>query len=173
MKKIKYCSLKEHWLYTVKEASKLLGVHVATIRTWIRQGLKPVPNTKSPILIKGKVLKSYLKERQIKRKCKLADNQFYCLRCHQITYSKPANVRAEILEEVLTTGNRKALIYGICEAYGSVLHLFSSERIVQKWLDQGWVFQENVTLRYSDNNPSGNLHSQCDTKTTLKEVSNV
>ncbi len=173
MKKIKYWLLKDHWIYSVKEASKLLGVHVATIWNWIRQGLTIIPNSKSPILIKGMVLKSYLKKRQIKRKCKLADNQFYCLRCRQITYSKSANVRAEILEEVLTTGNHKAVIYGICEACGSVLHLFSSERIVQKWLDQGWVFKENVILRYSDNNPSGNLHSQCDTKTTLKGVSNV
>ena len=173
MKNYEYWLLKDYRLNTVKESCKKLGVHESTFRSWLKNGLKPVPNTKSPILIKGKELKRFLKERQENRKCKLVDNQFYCLRCRDFTYSKLENVRVEILEEVLTTGNHKAIIYGICEACGSALHLFSSERIVQKWVDLGWVLQENVTQRLDDNNPSDNLYSQYDVKIKLKEGSDA
>ena len=173
MRKYNYRLVKTHRIYTIKELSLILGVHVDTIRTWVRQGLKTVPNTISPILIRGKDLKSFLRERQKKRKCKLEDNQFYCLRCRQTCHSEPENIKAEIHETLLSDGNHKAVIYGICEMCGSVLQLFSSERIIQNWLEQGWAFKENVTQRYNSNKPSGNLYSQCDTITTLGEASNV
>lgn len=160
MKNHKYWILKDHRIYTVKEVSKLLKVHVCTVRSWIKQGLKIVPNSISPILIRGKDLKSFLKKRAKARKCKLVDNQFYCLKCRQACHSELENIKVDILESLLSEDNHKAVIHGICKVCGSELHLFSSERIVQNWLDQGWVYKENVVRRYNSNKSSGKPYSQ-------------
>jgi len=170
MKNYAYWKLKNHRIYTVKEASKILGAHVCTVRSWIEQGLKTVPNTVSPVLIKGKELKSFLKKRGKARKCQLIDNQFYFLRCRQACQSESANIKAEIFKSLLSKGNHKATIHGICIECGTAVRLFSSERIVKKWLDQRLVLKENVTLRLDDNNPSGNAYSQSGAITTFEGV---
>jgi hypothetical protein len=68
--------------YTIQQCSNTLGVSVATIRTWIRQGLPTVPNGKPP-LIPGDGLKSWLTQRRISRKQTCQPNELYCCRCRR------------------------------------------------------------------------------------------
>ncbi len=160
MKPYNYRLVKKYRIYSIMELSKVLGVHPDTIRSWVKQGLKIVPETKSPILIKGLDTKNFLMHRSQKRKCKLKENEFFCLRCRKACKSTLENVRIEILESLLSVGNRKAVIYGKCDTCGLELRLFSSVRIVQKWLEQGWAFKENVAQRYSGVESPDNTCSQ-------------
>ena len=173
MKRYNYRLVKTHRIYTIKELSRTLVVHVTTVRAWIKQGLNTVKNSKCPILIKGLDAKNFLKQRSQKRKCKLKENEIFCLRCRKACMPVPENIHIEILELFLSADNRKAVIYSKCEECDLKLMRFSSERIVNDWLKRGWVFKENVVRRYNSNKSSGNPYTECDIITTLMEGSNV
>jgi hypothetical protein len=66
--------------YNIQQCSTALGVNVATVRTWLRQGLPTVPNGK-PILIPGDGLKAWLTQRRLSRKQTCQPNELYCCRC--------------------------------------------------------------------------------------------
>jgi len=60
--------------------AKLLGVAQGTVRSWMRSGL-PVVGAGRPRLIHGADLKTWLKDRQLARRCICQPWEMYCLRC--------------------------------------------------------------------------------------------
>lgn len=66
--------------YTVPEVAVLLGVHVHTIRRWLKKGLSTIDG-ESPILVHGRELRRYLDERATARKQKCGPDEMYCLSC--------------------------------------------------------------------------------------------
>jgi hypothetical protein len=105
--------------YTIQQCSNTLGVSVATIRTWIRQGLPTVPNGKPP-LIPGDGLKSWLTQRRLSRKQSCKPNELFCCRCRGPRTAKfgsvvitPRNAKAGSL--VITPRNSKTVcIRALC-----------------------------------------------------------
>jgi hypothetical protein len=73
---------KIHRSYTIEEAAALYGVHRATVRAWIKDGLKALSEQK-PFLIPGLWLREYLVEKRVKRKCKTQAHEMYCLSCRK------------------------------------------------------------------------------------------
>lgn len=57
-----------------------LGLHVQTVRKWIKNGLKTIDGGK-PSLIYGNDLIAYLKKNNEGNKCKTAFNEMYCFTC--------------------------------------------------------------------------------------------
>ncbi|MDZ4322206.1 MAG: helix-turn-helix domain-containing protein, partial [Phenylobacterium sp.] len=57
---------KIHLAYTLAEVAELYGLHVNTVRGWIkRDGLEPIDGRR-PLLIKGSVLRAFLDGRRKK-----------------------------------------------------------------------------------------------------------
>ena len=172
MKKIQYLLIKMYMIYTVGELAKLLGVHKDTVRTWIKKGLPIVNGSKCPILIRGRDAKQFLQQMSKDRKCPLKDNEFFCVKCRKACSANPSNITIEISDECLSEGNRKAVIYGKCRC-GRQVQRFGSERIVKKWINEGWVYKENVTQRFSGDTPTVNTDTQMVLFSTHKAGDNV
>lgn len=66
--------------YTAAELALVLEVSVGTIRTWIKQGLRTLRNSR-PTLILGSDAKEFLSDRKQSRRKPLEPDQVYCFTC--------------------------------------------------------------------------------------------
>lgn len=57
-----------------------IGLHVQTVRTWVKEGLKTIDKGK-PALIYGFDLIQFLKARNTKNKCATDFDQLFCMNC--------------------------------------------------------------------------------------------
>jgi hypothetical protein len=73
-------AIKSVLTYEISEAAVALGVSVATIRNWIKDGL-PVMATKKPFLISGAELRAYLQSKNDSAKKPLNENELNCFHC--------------------------------------------------------------------------------------------
>jgi hypothetical protein len=104
--------IKKNYSYTIQEISEILCVHVGTVRSWIKDGLKTIDSTK-PFLIYCEDLRSFLSIKQNKRKHKCSFNEFYCLKCRNTVLAATGTVS-------ITTRNEKiANLSGICSICSS------------------------------------------------------
>ena len=107
--------IKIHRNYTVEEASRLLGIHKNTVRTWIKVGL-PVCDDMRPQLILGRELVSFLQFRRAKKKRPCAPGQMYCLRCR--VPRTPAGEMADFVPKTEVLGN----LVGICPECSTMMY---------------------------------------------------
>lgn len=66
--------------YSVDEVASLFGLHRNTVRHWLRSGLSTIDDRR-PLLVHGRDLAEFLKQRRAKSKHPCAPGQIYCLRC--------------------------------------------------------------------------------------------
>lgn len=112
------CLIKIGKCYSVKDIQLLFGVSKRTISAWVKEGLRPISNTK-PYLFHWAELKRFITERQIKRKPSLCQthqlNEIYCLHCR--VYRQSLNNKVEIRH----LNETKLRIIGVCSACGKQL----------------------------------------------------
>ena len=72
--------IKIHRTYSVQEIALLLRVHKNTVRNWFKNGLATIDHRK-PSLVKGQILKDYLKKKNTSRKHHCLPGYFYCFKC--------------------------------------------------------------------------------------------
>jgi len=70
-----------HLSYTVQELAKIFGINKKTCLRWIAEGLATVPGQKKPILILGSDLKTFIRQKNSRKKVTLKRHEFYCFRC--------------------------------------------------------------------------------------------
>jgi RNase P subunit RPR2 len=58
-----------------------LGIHPQTVRAWVKRGLKTTDKGKTPTLIYGNDLITYIKLQNSKSKCKTAFDEMFCVKC--------------------------------------------------------------------------------------------
>lgn len=75
-----YRLAKIHRSYTVDEIARLFDIHKNTVRAWVKAGLPPCDDNR-PMMILGRDLAAYLKERQTKNKRPCQAGEVYCVRC--------------------------------------------------------------------------------------------
>src|SRR5688572_30642410 len=92
----------------------LLGVHRNTVRRWMEEGLPPI-DRRRPILVKGAVLVTFLKNRRAKNKRPCKPGQFYCLRCREPR--RPTGSAVAYHPFTFDRGN----LLGICPSCGACL----------------------------------------------------
>src|SRR5688572_18438961 len=83
---------KIHRNYTVEEIANLFGVHRNTVREWIKRGL-PTSDKRRPLLVLGRDLATFLRERRVRNKRTCRPGEMYCVRCR--TPKAPAGDMAE------------------------------------------------------------------------------
>jgi len=118
--------IKLNYSYLLSEISNLYGVHIRTVRFWIKEGLEIVEGL-YPYLVNGKNLKEFLNKKQIKRKTKLKDNEFYCVKCKKGVI--PLNKSIEIAYSGKTIGNniKDFMLKGICPICLTNINRLSNE----------------------------------------------
>ena len=98
---------KIHRNYSVEEISHLFGAHKNTVRTWLRQGLKPIDDQR-PTVVRGDELRRFLTERRARMKQTCGPGRLYCLPCR--APKVPAGKIADCIQNGATTG----VLQGIC-----------------------------------------------------------
>jgi excisionase family DNA binding protein len=99
--------IKIHQSYTVEEAADTLGTHKNTVRLWINEQGLPIVDERRPILLLGSAIRKFLEDRKAKQKHRLADGEFYCLKCR--TPKRPAFGMADYIATSTNLGNLKGL----------------------------------------------------------------
>ena len=82
-----------HISYTIEELSKISGRCEKTCFRWIEQGLRTIPGGKYPILISGRDIKEFMRNRKLKRGIPLNRSQFLCLTCKAARFAKRGSIR--------------------------------------------------------------------------------
>lgn len=137
--------------YTIQQCSNTLGVTVATVWTWIRQGLPTVPNGKPP-LIPGDGLKAWLTQRRLSRKRTCQPNELYCCRCRAPRAPKLGSV-------VITPRNTKTVairaLCGTCDARMNKGGALANQSEISAAFGLSTPFQEHLA---GCENPTVNQH---------------
>jgi hypothetical protein len=116
--------LNRHKSYDSSQLQELLGVHKQTIKTWKKEGLKPIDGGCSPYLYSGSVLIDFLAKRTNSQKLKLHDDEMYCLKCNKAV--KPLELKTIQTGKILGSGNESIAITGICPLCKGKVCKFSS-----------------------------------------------
>lgn len=135
-KKFNYQSVRKDAIYTVNRIYEELGPSKSTVKYWVHNnGLEPIDINDRPWLFKGHVLKEFLKKKMNKFKCKLKEDECYCLSCR-----KGVRVLTESIQLVYTgkllgnAGVAQIIIKGICEECGKTAIRLSSENRIEEFL---------------------------------------
>lgn len=120
--------IRQRRSYTMRELSDLLGVHVRTVQTWHKLGMKPIEPDGRPLLFIGADVKRFLSKRQNARKCPLKENEFYCPRCRAAQTSFPEGLNVEDTGRRMGKEDTQVLIRGICRTCSCRLTRFSTKR---------------------------------------------
>ncbi len=67
--------------YSAEDLATHFGVHIQTVREWVRKGLSPIDNNK-PALFMGAAVIQFINALNDQRKIATAFNEFYCVSCH-------------------------------------------------------------------------------------------
>lgn len=86
--------------YTPEEVAQLFSVNKKTVFRWLQEGLKPLEENTKPLLIMGEALRYFLIEKRKKKKVKLKNDEFFCLKCRKETRAKSGT------ERLVTTGKK-------------------------------------------------------------------
>ncbi len=112
--------------YDASELAETLGVHLQTIRQWHRDGLKALPDTKSPYLFLGSEVKVFLKAEAEKHKTPLRDGEFYCLSCRKGVKPDPQTIEIKERKQKLGNGAQAIYLKSKCPECSRTVMLFSS-----------------------------------------------
>jgi len=107
--------VKIHRSYSVEDVSRLCGVHKNTVRQWIRTGLVPIDEAR-PVVVLGRELHRYLKQRRVDRKVPCGPGRIFCLPCR--SPKVPDGNFAELMTETESLGSLQA----ICPDCGRMIY---------------------------------------------------
>ena len=99
--------VKIHRNYSVEDIARLFGIHKNTVRNWLKQGLAAIDDRR-PILILGRELSRFLRERRQKAKKTCGPGRIYCIAC------RAPKVPAAKMAECIPTGPLAGNLCGIC-----------------------------------------------------------
>ena len=126
-KKYEIRKIKTKRSYTFKELADLLGVHVRTVQSWHLDGLSPLEGSNNPYLVMGREIKVYLKQKTLRNKVKLQENEFYCMGCKKAVI--PTKVY-KYVNGVKIGGNKPSVrLGGICPTCSKKVNKFTSKDV--------------------------------------------
>lgn len=119
--------LKSKKSYSTQELADTMGVHCQTVRSWRKNGLKPIDNTSHHSLYLGLAVQTYLKQQMENRRVRLASGEFYCLGCHAKTTSHQSIIVSQ--NKLVGRGKESVRIEGQCIKCGKKVNKFSSRNL--------------------------------------------
>jgi len=104
--------IKNNLTYSIIEAAEELGVSIATIRNWIKQGL-PIQKDQRPYLIFGSDLRDFIIRKRKARRFTLRNNELICFSCK--AGRQPLNSAVVYHPHTAKTGR----LSGVCAVCGN------------------------------------------------------
>lgn len=142
--------VKTNYCYMLIEIAELFGVHLSSVRKWLKEGL-PLIDTSRPYMVHGSDLIAFLKKRQADRKRPCKKHEFYCLKCRAPRTSCNGNVEMNIKcpKRVHLSGKCSACDTAIFKA-GSVKNIaeYTDLFSIQKIQGRHIIERSHPTLMY-------------------------
>lgn len=127
--------------YSVPEVAALLGVHVHTVRRWLKNGLGSIDG-QSPTLIHGAELRRYLDARVKSMKQKCGPDEMYCLSCRAPRLPILGSVHIADLNEKTVR-----LAGSCCTCGGQICRAGSASRLPEYTMSFGPLQRRNPSLK--------------------------
>ena len=153
--------LESYRSYKLKYSADIIGVHIQTLRKWIKEGELEAFQHEGDYYIYGAVLKDYLKAKNTSNKIKLTDTQFKCQSCE-----KRIEPQKNVITKAEEQKNGNLIIYGLCEC-GFEMHKFWSKNRKEE-LKIIFLFPQVITRRDSSN-PTNKTHFEIIQKEAVSE----
>lgn len=109
-----YRRVKLHHSYTLAELAAHFDIHINTVRSWQREGLKPVDD-KRPALFHGSFVRAFLMSRRANAKRPTGPGRIYCLPCRKP--KNPDGGTVDYRPETATAGR----VEGLCPDCGRLI----------------------------------------------------
>jgi hypothetical protein len=110
---------KIHLTYSVDEIARLLSVSRGTVRRWLKTGLAAVEGPGLTI-VRGSVLREFLRKRRADGKRPCGPGFLYCLRCR--VPRQPAGARAELICSDPHAAEGTGNLRGICPDCSALMY---------------------------------------------------
>ncbi len=110
-KRVKASRIKKNLTYSIIEAAEELGLSIATIRNWIKQGL-PIQKDQRPYLIYGSGLREFIARKNKAKKFTLEAGELNCFTCK--AGRKPLGNAVIYTPQTAKTGR----LSGVCHVCG-------------------------------------------------------
>lgn len=107
--------IKQDYSYSTADISELFAIDIATVRGWVKEGLKVIPKSR-PHLVHSSELLKFLSKRQAKRKNPCKPNEIFCCGCKK---SHPPAM-GSLHEEKLPNGSYR--LKARCEHKGTAMN---------------------------------------------------
>ncbi|MBL4616924.1 MAG: helix-turn-helix domain-containing protein [Robiginitomaculum sp.] len=119
-RKYDYRRVKANRPYTVETLAELYGVKRTTVRDWIKKhGLaNAIIDEKRPMLLKGVLIRLWMKDWQARRKSTCGEREIYCVACQRPQKIKPGTFR------IHTSNTEKITVQGVCYGCNRTLNRF-------------------------------------------------
>lgn len=124
-KKVRLNKIKKRELYSTQSLADLLEVHQRTVQAWVKDGLTPIEDSK-PMLFLGLDVYEFIKNKNEARKHKLADNEFYCMKCKKAVQSKNNEVMLVKTNIIGKNNNSEIHVIGSCCFCNNFIFKFSN-----------------------------------------------
>ena len=135
------------------------GLHIQTVRAWIKNGLKTIDAGK-PALIYGHDLIDFIKAQNDKGKCQTSFDQFYCMKCKDARPIYRNKIKADFKNGFLK-------VCGYCRQCKTIMHKTYKKDVYQKIRRNFDVV--GVLELYDCLSPSVKTHISEQTKTRTSE----
>lgn len=157
--------IKQNRSYTIDQACKVFkkaNLHPQTVRTWIKEG-KLITISSTPILIHGRDLKGFLKNRNDNHSKKLSFNDFKCLKCRKIY--EPKNNAISLSKNK----NGSFTVKATCTSCNHSNNKFFKAKDEEK-LSKTFIIEKPAQMTLSDNSFSASkTHSDVKQKSAQNE----
>jgi hypothetical protein len=115
--------VKIHRNYSLHEIARLFKTSLATVRRWLKAGLKTIDLTR-PFLVRGMELKRFVRRWRSRNRRRCGPGQLYCLKCRAPRW--PSHGEVELIKDTENCGR----IRGVCSACGaSICRIVSFGRL--------------------------------------------
>lgn len=100
--------------FTAPEIAAKAGVHLQTVRNWLKGGLQPIDGQR-PRLVSGHELRRFLAEKRSRAKSPCQPDELFCLPCRKP--QRPYEGIADFLDM-----GASGRLTGLCPACGRIMH---------------------------------------------------
>ena len=140
-------------VYTMPEIAGALDRSIETVRRWVKEGL-PVLDDRRPVLIDGRQLKKWLKDRWLSKKKPCTPGEFFCFRCRAPKLPVPGSV--------ITRRRNKTtvMLQAVCSECDGLINKAGSASVCAAERDHPATLTTGNMHLYSSDNPSDEASKQ-------------
>lgn len=135
--------------YEARELARILDVHIGTVRTWCKSGLKPIDTKKFPRLYLGRDVRDFLNQKFKGAWTKMLPSEFLCFKCRSATTSEAKNISVEVTGKRMGKSDIQAIVSGLCKNCGTSCRRLSTVEKAAK------AFNSREVLWLGENRLSG------------------